>query len=189
MASPFDTLPADAAPPATEAARNYLRDLMLDKAAHQGTDETTAAADIDAWLTRHPSRPEVSEHIDRLKAEGYTGRRYRGRGPRVPELDDGFYELPDGRLVKVIHAIHGSGYQYGKVLVPDNVGTSAPNWVKETGILAEVAASGKRVDTDESRSRELGKLYGVCMVCGTELTDESSIEMGIGPVCRAKRGW
>jgi hypothetical protein len=31
-----------------------------------------------------------------------------------------------------------------------------------------------------------GKLYGVCCVCGRTLTNEESIEAGIGPVCAGK---
>jgi len=33
-----------------------------------------------------------------------------------------------------------------------------------------------------------GRLYGRCMVCGRTLTDEGSIERGIGPIC-ASKGW
>ncbi len=33
---------------------------------------------------------------------------------------------------------------------------------------------------------ELGVQHGVCVVCGAELTDPTSIERGIGPVCAKK---
>lgn len=33
---------------------------------------------------------------------------------------------------------------------------------------------------------ELGAQHGVCVVCGAELTDPTSIERGIGPVCAKK---
>lgn len=34
-----------------------------------------------------------------------------------------------------------------------------------------------------------GKLTGTCAVCGRELTDQASIDAGIGPVCATKFGW
>ena len=34
-----------------------------------------------------------------------------------------------------------------------------------------------------------GKRTGVCCCCGRELTNDESIERGIGPICAAKFGW
>jgi hypothetical protein len=34
-----------------------------------------------------------------------------------------------------------------------------------------------------------GQKFGSCAVCGRELTDGSSIERGIGPICAGKYGW
>ncbi len=33
---------------------------------------------------------------------------------------------------------------------------------------------------------EFGKKFGTCCLCGRELTNPESVELGIGPVCRAK---
>ena len=35
-------------------------------------------------------------------------------------------------------------------------------------------------------AKKFGALYGTCCVCGRTLTDEVSIEAGIGPVCAQK---
>jgi len=35
-------------------------------------------------------------------------------------------------------------------------------------------------------AKEFGALYGTCCVCGRTLTNEDSIEAGIGPVCAGK---
>lgn len=35
-------------------------------------------------------------------------------------------------------------------------------------------------------AKHYGKLYGMCMVCGRILTDETSISLGIGPICLEK---
>ena len=34
-----------------------------------------------------------------------------------------------------------------------------------------------------------GHLTGSCSCCGRELTNEESVRLGIGPICRAKFGW
>jgi Family of unknown function (DUF6011) len=34
-----------------------------------------------------------------------------------------------------------------------------------------------------------GKAWSVCAVCGRELTNDGSIERGIGPICASKYGW
>jgi len=198
--SPFNTpLPPSAAPlyPASDKAKDYLRDLMLDKAFAQGHKVEEAVVNINAWLEKNPHRHVVSENIDRLKGEGYTGWAHKDAAKKSEppvELEDGFYELPDGRIIKVRHIIYGpgEGVQYGKVFVPKDQREDDVKWAKCPGILKLTAAEGKRIDTDESRATELGLLYGVCMCCGADLTDDSpggSIERGIGPVCLSKRGW
>ena len=40
----------------------------------------------------------------------------------------------------------------------------------------------------EDTAAKLGKLYGTCVICNRRLTDEQSIERGIGPICLEK-GW
>jgi hypothetical protein len=34
-----------------------------------------------------------------------------------------------------------------------------------------------------------GKAWGICAVCGLTLTNDESIQAGLGPVCRAKFGF
>ncbi|SIB68587.1 DUF6011 domain-containing protein [Mycobacteroides abscessus] len=190
MRSPF-VAPASGmdVDPITDRQRNYLRELLLQKAQLQGKPEAEASDEIDALLDRL-SKSGASARIEETKAYLHAHRdavdavRSHVGGPDAVEIEDGFYELADGRIIKVIHAVHGSGRQYGKVL-----NTETRTFDMEVGILREVRATGKRIDDDQHRCAELGKLYGVCMCCGLELTDEASIEVGIGPVCKAKRGW
>lgn len=179
MNTPF-TAPA----PVKGASRNsvgYLRDLMLDKAAHQGVTEAQAREQVDAWLAKGwPTQAQVSENIDRLKGEGYTGRTYSFTDTaQTTELEDGFYELNEGVIIKIQHAVHGSGRQYGKQL-----DTETGGFEKITGAVNLVRARGTRLTVE--RARELGQLYGMCIRCGATLTDEDSIERGMGPVCAAK---
>lgn len=41
----------------------------------------------------------------------------------------------------------------------------------------------------EHASKLYGREIGSCGVCGRQLTDQASREVGIGPVCREKQGW
>lgn len=182
MPNPFDTKPGSTAPvkPATERSKSYLRDLMLDKAAHLGEAEDQAKAKIDAWFAKVPSQPQVSEAIGRLKSEGYTGQKHSFADTQpVTELEDGFYEIPGQGIIKIQHAIHGSGFQYGKEL-----NTATGKFEKIAGAVRLVREVGKRLTVE--RARELGQLYGMCIRCGATLTDEESIERGMGPICAGK---
>ncbi|CPT94557.1 Uncharacterised protein [Mycobacteroides abscessus] len=190
MRSPF-AAPASGVDidPIADAQRGYLRSLLLQKAQLNGKREDEASEEIDALLDRL-SKSGASSRIEETKrqiAELTADGGHKAavvRDHRIEGIEDGFYELSDGRIVKVIHAVHGSGRQYGKVL-----DTETRKYDIAVGILREVQATGKRIDDDQDRCAELGKLYGICMCCGLELTDEASIEAGIGPICKAKRGW
>lgn len=102
--------------------------------------------------------------------------------PRTPAgapaaaVTEGWYDL-DGTVYKVQRAVNGSGNLYAKVLVIE--GTSG-TWQYEPGAMRKLAGA-TRLTVEAAAA--YGKLYGVCMACGRTLTDEVSIEQGIGPVC------
>lgn len=192
MRTPFDSTPQPlptAARPASTKSRQYAHDLMLDKAAALGETEEDARARIRHWLGLNPSQDQVSEAIGRLKAEGFTGRKFSfqtGPEPAPDEVEEGFYEVegyppnePVWRIIKIQRAVHGSGNLYGKEL---DVHTG--RFEKITGAVRLVRERGTRLTTE--RARELGQLYGMCLRCGATLTDEDSIDRGMGPVCAAK---
>lgn len=123
--------------------------------------------------------------------------RQRTQAPKLPgkvhnvkPIDqDGFYYLErDGEVTiyKVQVAHHGSGNLYAKRLaLPDvEAGETKGEWVYEGRKPLYEPLEKLTLE----KARELGHLYGVCMKCGATLTDERSIEAGIGPVC-AKSGW
>lgn len=188
MRSPF-AAPASGVDidPITDYQRGYLRSLLLQKA--ELLSKETTEADVDRWLdglSKSGASTRIEETkrvIAKLTADG-GHKAAVVRDHRIEGIEDGFYELTDGRIIQVIHAVHGSGHKYGKVLNTDTL-----RFDMAPGVLREVRATGKRIDDDQHRCAALGKLYGVCMCCGLELTDEASIEAGIGPVCRTGRGW
>lgn len=97
-------------------------------------------------------------------------------------VEDGMY-LFNGEVWKVVHAVHASGHQYAKRFVP-------PAYEGAKGTFEFVRGAIKRLRPEHRMSLEqavhYGKLYGVCIRCGTVLTDETSIEEAMGPVCRTK---
>lgn len=85
----------------------------------------------------------------------------------------------DGRIFKVQIAIHGSGKPYAKELIQFGEGQDA-RFEYAQGMVYKLNPSDMMTLEE---AKEFGALYGVCCVCGRLLTDEKSIEAGIGPVC------
>lgn len=125
------------------------------------------------------------------------------RTPAV-ELEAAIYYM-NGEVYKVQKAIHGSGNMYAKKLtVTYTCGGSCGTIVDESGAIIwcdgrcrtgeaiarfEYAPGVIRELTPADRmtreqAAQYGHIYGVCCKCGATLTDEDSIERGIGPVCR-----
>ncbi len=96
------------------------------------------------------------------------------------ELEDGMYRFND-RIFKVQHAVHGSGRQYAKELTQYDDGS----WGFEIarGMIFKLRPEHKMTLEE---AKEFGALYGTCCVCGRTLTNEASIEAGIGPICASK---
>lgn len=116
-------------------------------------------------------------NLDRAAISRYISTLLAQRPAPARELADGIYTY-QGDIVKVQHAVHGSGRQYAKRLI---AGTTS--WEYAPGLIRSLtAADALTLD----RAREYGALYGVCAVCGRTLTDEDSIAAGIGPVCAAR---
>lgn len=83
---------------------------------------------------------------------------------------------PDARIFKIQVAVHGSGRLYAKELID--------NRFEYVQVMGELARHGRKLTLEEAKS--YGQLYGTCCLCGRTLTDETSIENGIGPVCAKK---
>lgn len=107
------------------------------------------------------------------------------------ELEDGMYKKGDV-IYKVQRAVHGSGHQYAKKLCyfdPDGhearqAGTGGSwEFIYQQGAINTLMPDEK-MSLEEAQ--EFGRIYGVCCRCGATLTDENSIEAGIGPVCATK---
>lgn len=157
-----------------EKLTDELRGLDADLAELAG--EYTAHMDIHNLWT--PGREgNISRWIDRLIGKVSELR----KAQPAAGIEDGMYVL-DGVIFKVQHAVHGSGNQYAKRLVAGTPGERA-SFEYAPGIVRQLRPEHRM--TIEA-AREFGALYGTCCQCGAVLTNEDSIEAGIGPVCASK---
>ena len=99
--------------------------------------------------------------------------------PDRPAITDGLYRSPDGSVYKVQKAVHGSGNLYAKRLEVDP-GSRTGTFVYEPGAIRRIDPAWRMTKED---AIAFGSLYGCCCACGRTLTDEKSIEAGIGPIC------
>lgn len=183
---------------ATERQADYINDLLDQRDllksprffdAVNAMDEGEYAAFLDhirADVRDRYSMEQASRLIDALKAlpyKGPTSQRDSGT-PREPLPD-----VPAGR-----YAVTGEDgtTDFYKVDRP-----SKGKWAGYTFVQLQLGPAFQRLDYSHSRTilqkivdagpREAairyGREIGACSVCGTDLTNKLSRELGIGPVC------
>jgi hypothetical protein len=131
--------------------------------------------------SRDMTYKQAGELIDYLKLCPWKPKAGAGAGNKSnPVTEAGMYKQGD-RIFKVQKAVHGSGNLYAKELVQLVPGEFIFEYAK--GMINRLSPADK-MTLDEAKA--FGALYGTCCVCGRTLTDENSIEAGIGPVCAAK---
>lgn len=126
---------------------------------------------------------KASATIDALKVAARNAPRATATAAPAAELEDGMYRLPNGDILKVQHAVHGSGRQYAKRLVPPAEFGGKAEFEYAPGAM-RVLAPEHRMTVEQAR--EFGALYGTCVRCGRTLTAEDSIARYMGPVCATK---
>lgn len=167
----YKDLVADVRNPEVDAALDQaLADAMVAK--------STASKFIDAMIdTIKRTRKAQAE---KAQAEQASRKVERAAGQRNDADADGMYQLPDGRIVKVQYAVHGSGKPYAKLV---RVHEGHVEFEYTPGLVRECKPE-YRMTLEQAKA--FGALYGACCNCGKTLTDEPSIEAGIGPVCARK---
>lgn len=152
----------------TEKQHAFLNSLRVERG--------QAPVDYDT-LCDLMDRRGVSAEIDRLlKTPKVAAKPVEHSFKRV-ELEDGVY-LHEDNVYKVVHAQGGSNRQYAKRLtVTDGQG----RFEYEQGAIAKIKPEEKMT---LAQAAQYGALYGCCANCGRALSNEDSIEAGIGPVCR-----
>jgi hypothetical protein len=86
----------------------------------------------------------------------------------------------EGEYYKVQRAVHGSGRLYSKKFDREE-----ESWSRG-GSLGKLTPEFL---VTQEQAKQFGDLYGQCIRCHATLTDEESIERGVGPICFSKMGF
>lgn len=171
---------------ATEKQVSYLESLLRDR------DVDSEDADT--------MRTAINAGIDTKLASQFIGvclkSPFKARNPNPGQFgnkhanaitEDGMYMIANGTIYKVqFNKAQGDGRRmYAKQLFVDNLGdgTYKVRFEYVKGIVYSLTPADKM---SLEQAKEFGALYGTCCNCGRTLTNEESIELGIGPICRAK---
>lgn len=153
----------------------------------------TFTASLHEQLER---RGTLSEKQIAAVLKGMEKRAENTLGKTLPDVPAGRYAIEsvtDGTIAfyKVDRPDSGrwEGYTFVKRLVAsggfgDDLSEQRLSFEVTRTILEQIIEQG----IEKSMSR-YGHELGVCGHCGRTLTDEVSIERGIGPVCASKMGW
>jgi hypothetical protein len=157
MGSPFTKKVTPVGSLITGRQLDFLGTLHRQLCALEELDEGAALVRMDRLELQ--ARDLTSEEASaEIYAAMLAVERQRAINAALQAADDtdwqGFWELPDGRIVKVQLAVHGSGRPYGKVL---NVETGS--FTYDAAIFAVVKKNGARLTLD--RAKDLGRLYGL----------------------------
>lgn len=155
---------------ASSKAREYAV-LLLGNRQHTLVESPVAKALADGSFV---SARDCSRLIDLLKPLPYRPRQADAAPAPVTE---GFYKLGDD-FVKVQEAKNGSGRLYAK-------SWDGYNWAYQPGLVRKLVPEDALTP---EQAKEWGDLYGCCIYCSRDLTDERSISAGYGPTCAEKRG-
>lgn len=163
------------ADPATEKQVNYamhlyrrkvnpnLTDLSLEKVREWMV--SLSKKEIGKFITEKATMPDLEKATPNQKVK----------------VEEGIYKVRES-IYKVLRAVHGSGHLYVKKL--ELVGGKGSFKKAPAGSMTLVSREGTKLTTEQAK--EFGDLYGVCCCCGRALTDEESIRLGVGPICRKK---
>lgn len=122
------------------------------------------------------SMPEVEAAFSRARAKGVKFPKMRMAGFTMSPASE------SSANAGAIYVKSSEGVYLGKVL--------GGVFSKSRDCSPELQAKVLEVAKDpKAAAVAYGKEYGVCSVCGRELSDAASVERGIGPVCAERMGW
>lgn len=159
---------------ASEKQVSFINSLVTRKGFNLDFDDARPVAELTAR--------EASKLIDTLLAMPDAPREPKPTCVAQPQAvtEDGMYRTLDGTVYKVQIAKQGSGRLYAKQLVE-----AGGEWSFEyaAGAIRKLTPAMRMSLAD---AKAFGRLYGVCCRCSAVLTDEVSIEAGIGRYCAGR---
>lgn len=142
--------------------------------------EEKAAAALAERIAREAAAPTVT--ISAIEeAFGVA----KGSGIKYPKLRlDTFVFSPapaHGKNAGAIYVKEGEDY-LGKIVGGKFLRVQLCNDEQERRIVAAAA-------DPKAAAIAYGKKFGSCCICGRELSNPASVELGIGPICASRFGW
>lgn len=172
---------------ASEKQINFLRKLIDEKAWELAGGEDYAPI-VNVQTGEPVSAKSAGEAITWL----LTLARKPVETTTTVDLESGIY-LHDGQVFKV-YTNQARTRMLAKLLVlPEGwvdlsrnereASDSQPQWIYQ-GVASRFVKADEKMTLEQAK--EFGAIYGVCSNCGRLLTNEDSIEAGLGPICRNK---
>ena len=126
--------------------------------------------------------------------------RIKDSGAKYPRVRLAFADRPlvltlagdRARQPGTVNLTDGAGYPnstfYGRVTLTGRFEPHAAARNLDPVLKAALWGVVSRLREGEAEEvfAEYGRAFGVCCMCGRELTDPESVALGIGPVCRSK---
>lgn len=161
--------------PATDRQRSYLRSLLAERPAfaeaHGITDDridTLSKPDASQWISRALDTPRETPPAAATVTE-----------PGIYVLDDTVYRVQPNQARSSL---------YAKQLVVTD-GPAGPDATWEYVGRRPLARLTPEHRLTFQQAAELGHMLGICVRCGTALTDERSVLAGYGETCARHEGW
>lgn len=117
---------------------------------------------------------------------GSPGENLQIKPKRREPAEEGFYKQ-GGVFYKVQTSRYGArpGRRYAKILYKPEQPGDRPRWEYVPGVVNVLTAEDK-ISAEDAAA--FGKLYGICIFCSRDLTDERSIYVGYGAKCAENHG-
>lgn len=172
-------------PPASPKQRSYIQSLLVERQHGWPTDDLEELEQLK--FGRELGKREASQAIDYLLSRPVAnGAPAQDLRDSWPEVEDGRYAVRNDAGAENDLAFYVVSHsRTGRVYVKHQTGPNmTPVPFQQIGaILTKIAAEPKVA------MLRYGVELGTCGACGLELTNQTSREYGVGPVCRGKRGW
>ena len=160
--------------PATDAQRNFINSLRAQRAiAPLATDEAIDKRDASREIDRLKTMPVVVPTANAARPGLFDGI----PASKYALVEDGvltFWEVKTFRGVTYLRLLIGAPGEFNPVRV---------DLPRATRVARTIAADV------HAAALAFAQHYTCCSVCGADLSDETSVRLGLGPVCRRRFGF
>lgn len=153
---------------------------------YRGTGVDSSDTFNEDWAAM---KNEAAQREARQEQAAYEAKARRDDTPAVATVPAGRYAVTgeDGatKFYRVDRPTEGKwkGYTFVKVQAGDELHNLKGRQARD-GVLRKIAEAGV-----QAAMERYGREIGACGHCGRTLTNEASIERGIGPICAGKMGF